>query len=79
VGFVAALDGGAVPVAVFVWGPDGIERAVAAGDRSSAGLIGSFGLYPVLSINDRGTVAFSILPTAGTQGPEAILAADPAR
>ena len=79
VGFVAALDGGAVPVAVFVWGPDGIERAVAAGDRSAAGLIGSFGLYPVLSINDRGTVAFSISPTAGTQGPEAILAADPAR
>lgn len=77
VGFVAALEGGAV--AAFVWGPHGIERAAAAGDRSSAGLIGSFGLYPVLSINDRGTVAFSIAPTAGTQGPEAILAADPAR
>jgi hypothetical protein len=79
VGFVGALEGGEVPVAVFLWGPSGIEQVVAVGGPSAAGPIGSFGLYPVVSMNDRGALAFSIAPTPGTRGAEAVLVADPSR
>jgi hypothetical protein len=77
VAFVAGLDGGDVPVAVFLWGSAGLERAVAIGQASAAGVISSFGLYPHVSINRAHAIAFHVAPTAGMSGAEAILVAEP--
>ncbi len=79
VAFVGAIDGGATPVGVFLGGPDGLERVVAAGDPSPAGPIASFGLYPSVSMSARHALAFPIAPTAGAAGAEAIVVAEPAR
>lgn len=78
IAFVASLDGGATPLALFLADGTGLQRVAAAGDPSPVGRIASFGLYPTASISRRHTIAFTVASTAGTLGAEAILVAEPA-
>ncbi len=77
VAFVAAVNEGSAPVGVFLSRPAGVERVVAAGQPSPAGLIASFGLYPSVSISRTHAIAFPVAPTAGMSGADAILVAEP--
>jgi hypothetical protein len=77
VAFVGAVDGGRAPVGVFLARGGRIEPVVLAGAESPAGAIASFSLYPALSINRDGAIAFPVAPTAGAAGANAILVAEP--
>jgi hypothetical protein len=72
VAFAAALDGSAVQVAVFVTSPRGMVRVVALGDEVGGGRrVGSFGLYPAVSLSPAGGVTFATTP-GGETGAEGL-------
>lgn len=68
VAFIASLDRGPAPVGAFVAGAAGLRRVAAVGDSlSSGGTIGSFGLYPAVSMAPDGTIGFAVVPTGATE------------
>jgi len=73
--FVASVDGGPSPMAVFVGGPGLVERIAAVGDDLPGGRLQSFGLYPLVAINNAGGVTFATAPTATGEGVEGIFLA----
>lgn len=75
--FVASVDGGASPMAVFVGDPALVERITGIGDDLPGGRLQSFGLYPLVAINNTGGVAFSAAPTATGEGVEGIFLTGP--
>jgi hypothetical protein len=75
--FVASVDGGPSPMAVFVGNPGLVERIAGIGDDLPGGRLQSFGLYPLVAINDSGGVTFSAAPTATGEGAEGIYATGP--
>jgi hypothetical protein len=78
VAFAAALDGNAVQAAVFVTSPRGMARVVALGDEVGGGRrVGSFGLYPAVSLSPAGGVTFATTPSAET-GAEGLFFVAPA-
>ena len=78
VGFVAAVDGGAAPLAIYVATAAGTRRVAAVGDRlSSTDVIRSFGLYPAVSMSARGDVSFAVAPVSEGTGVDALVVAPP--
>ena len=77
--FAAAIDAGPTPVAILRADGAGLTRVVGVGDPlPGGGRIASFTLYPVVSAGSRGHVTFAVAPTAATEGPEGLFAAQPA-
>jgi hypothetical protein len=75
--FVAAVDGSAVQVAVFVASGRGPSRVVALGDDlGSTRRLASFGLYPVVSLSATGGLTFATTPAAGA-GVEGLFFVEP--
>jgi hypothetical protein len=73
VGFAGSVDGGASPVGVFITKGTTTTKVAAIGDTiAGRAKIGSFGLYPVLTMNRAGGVTFAIAPTATGEGAEGI-------
>jgi hypothetical protein len=70
--FVASVDGGPSPMAVFVGDPALVERIAGIGDDLPGGRLQSFGLYPLVAINNAGGVTFATAPTATGEGVEGI-------
>lgn len=81
VGFVASVDGGETPVAIFVARVGGATtRVVGIGDvAGSAGRIVSLGLYPMLAMSRRGALTFATAPGTTGEGPEGIFLTAAAR
>jgi hypothetical protein len=78
VAFVAAVDGGPAPIAIFAAGAAGTRRIAAIGDRlSERETIRSFGLYPVVSMSPRGDVSFAVAPRSDGAGVDALVVAPP--
>lgn len=75
--FVASVDGGASPMAVFVGDPTLVERIAGIGDDLPGGRLQSFGLYPLVAINNAGGVTFATAPTATGEGVEGIFVTGP--
>ena len=75
--FVASVDGGPSPVAVFVGNPARLERIAGIGDDLPGGRLQSFGLYPLVGINNAGGVTFATAPTATGEGVEGIFLTGP--
>ena len=75
--FVASVDGAPSPMAVFVGDPEGVERIAGIGDALPGGRLLSFGLYPLVAINNAGGVTFTAAPTATGEGVEGIFLAGP--
>jgi hypothetical protein len=67
VAFAAALDASAVQVAVFLTSPPGTVRVAALGDDLGGGRrLGSFGLYPAVSLSPARGVTFATTPGSET-------------
>jgi hypothetical protein len=75
--FVASVDGGPSPMAVFVGNPARLERIAGIGDDLPGGRLQSFGLYPLVGINNAGGVTFATAPTATGEGVEGIFLTGP--
>ena len=75
--FVASVDGGPSPMAVFVGDPALLERITGIGDDIPGGRLQSFGLYPLVGINNAGGVTFATAPTAIGEGVEGIFLTGP--
>ncbi|MDO8478336.1 MAG: hypothetical protein Q7W02_19480 [Candidatus Rokubacteria bacterium] len=75
--FVASVDGGPSPMAVFVGDPVLLERITGIGDDLPGGRLQSFGLYPLVAINNAGGVTFAAAPTATGEGVEGIFLTGP--
>jgi len=75
--FVASVDGGPSPMAVFVGDPARLERITGIGDDIPGGRLQSFGLYPLVGINNAGGVTFATAPTATGEGVEGIFLTGP--
>jgi hypothetical protein len=75
--FVASVDGGPSPMAVFVGDPALLERITGIGDDLPGGRLQSFGLYPLVAINNAGGVTFAAAPTATGEGVEGIFLTGP--
>jgi hypothetical protein len=75
--FVASVDGGPSPMAVFVGDPALLKRITGIGDDIPGGRLQSFGLYPLVGINDAGGVTFATAPTATGEGVEGIFLTGP--
>ena len=75
--FVASVDGGPTPMAVFVGDPAVVERIAGIGDDLPGGRLQSFGLYPLVAINNTGGVTFATAPTATGEGVEGIFVTGP--
>jgi hypothetical protein len=75
--FVASVDGGPSPMAVFVGDSALLERIAGIGDDLPGGRLQSFGLYPLVAINNAGGVTFATAPTATGEGVEGIFATGP--
>jgi hypothetical protein len=77
--FAASIEGGPTPVAILRADGAGLSRIVGVGDSlPGGGRVASFTLYPVVSVGPRGHVTFAVAPTAATEGPEGLFAAQPA-
>jgi hypothetical protein len=60
--FVASLDGGAAPLAIFTVGRTGARRVVAVGEDLGGGQrIAALPLYPVVSSSSDGRISFAVL------------------
>jgi hypothetical protein len=70
--FAASVDGGPSPMAVFVGDPALVERIAGIGDDLPGGRLQSFGLYPLVAINNAGGVTFATAPSATGEGVEGI-------
>jgi hypothetical protein len=75
--FVASVDGGPSPMGVFVGDPARLERITGIGDDIPGGRLQSFGLYPLVGINNAGGVTFATAPTATGEGVEGIFLTGP--
>jgi hypothetical protein len=75
--FVASVDGGPSPMAVFVGDPALLKRITGIGDDIPGGRLQSFGLYPLVGINNAGGVTFATAPTATGEGVEGIFLTGP--
>lgn len=77
--FAASIEGGPASVAILQADGTGLTRIVGVGDPlPGGGRIASFTLYPVVSVGPRGHVSFAVAPTATSEGPEGLFAAQPA-
>lgn len=75
--FIASVDGGPSPMAVFVGDAAVVERTTGIGDDLPGGRLQSFGLYPLVAINNAGGVTFAAAPTATGEGVEGIFLTGP--
>ena len=62
VAFAAAVDGAAVHLGVFVASERSGRRVVALGDVLGGERLGSFGLYPIVSVSPAGALTFATTP-----------------
>jgi hypothetical protein len=77
--FAASIEGGPTSVAILQANGSGLTRIVGVGDPlPGGGRIASLTLYPVASVGPRGHVSFAVAPTATSEGPEGLFAAQPA-
>jgi hypothetical protein len=77
--FAASIEDGPTSVAILQADATGLTRIVGVGDPlPGGGNIASFTLYPVVSVGPRGHVSFAVAPTATSEGPEGLFAAQPA-
>lgn len=77
--FAASIEGGPTSVAILRADATGLTRIAGVGDSlPGGGRIASFTLYPVVSVGPRGHVSFAVAPTATSEGPEGLFAAQPA-
>ena len=77
--FAASIEGGPTSVAILRADGTGLTRIAGVGDPlPGGGSITSFTLYPVVSVGPRGHVSFAVAPTATSEGPEGLFAAQPA-
>jgi hypothetical protein len=77
--FASSIEGGPTSVAILQADGTGLTRIAGVGDPlPGGGRIASFTLYPVVSVGPRGHVSFAVAPTASSEGPEGLFAAQPA-
>ena len=77
--FAASVENGPTAMAILQANGGGLTRIVGVGDPlPGGGRIASFTLYPVVSVGPRGHVSFAVAPTATSEGPEGLFAAQPA-
>jgi hypothetical protein len=75
--FVASVDGGPAPVAVFVTGRGVTSRVASVGDAlPGGGTLVSFGLYPFAAASSSGAITFATAPDAVGAGAEGVFAID---
>ena len=78
--FVASIDGGPSPVAIFAAGKSGLSRIAGAGDAlPDGGRLVAFARYPAVAIGPTDAVTFAALSEAGGRSRDALYYYGPPR